>query len=98
MLINEGDKRNSRDKQVWVKKEDHICLVVHTALNELDTCLWYLDNGCSKHMTGDKTLFKELKEGRCGKITCGDDNQSKVIGKGIIEIPGFLASQEALYV
>jgi len=64
----------------------------------LDTCLWYLDSRCSKHMTGDKTLFKELKEGRGGKITNGDGSQSKVIGKDIIEIPRFLASQEALYV
>jgi len=42
MLTNNVDKRNSKDKEVWVKKEDHICLVVHTALNALDTCLWYL--------------------------------------------------------
>jgi hypothetical protein len=47
-------------KQVWVKKEDNLCLVSHTALKILDTCLWYLDSGCSKHMTGDKTLLKEV--------------------------------------
>jgi hypothetical protein len=49
-------------------------------------------------MTVDKTLFKELKEGKGGKIIYGDGSQSKVIRKGIIEIPGFPASQEALYV
>jgi hypothetical protein len=38
-------------KQVWVKKEDNLCLVSHIALKILDTCLWYLDNGYSKHMT-----------------------------------------------
>jgi hypothetical protein len=37
-------------KQVWVKKEDNLCLVSHTALKILDTCLWYSDSGCSKHM------------------------------------------------
>jgi len=26
-------------KQVWVKKEDNLCLVSHTALKILDTCL-----------------------------------------------------------
>jgi hypothetical protein len=42
-------------KQVWVKKEDNLCLLSHTALKILDTCLWYLDSGCSIHMIGDKT-------------------------------------------
>jgi hypothetical protein len=98
MLSNKIDKKNTKDKQVWVKKEDHLCLVVHTALNVLDTCLWYLDSGCSKRMTDHKTLLKKLKMGIGGKITYGDGSQSKVIGKGLIEIPGFPVSQEALYV
>jgi hypothetical protein len=56
-------------KQVWIKKEDNLCLVSHTALKILDTCLWYLDSGCSKHMTGDKTLLKEVQMGKGGRIT-----------------------------
>jgi hypothetical protein len=85
-------------KQVWVKKEDNLCLVSHTALKILDTCLWYLDSGCSKHMIGDKTLLKEVQMGEGGRITYGDESQSRVIGKGIIDIPGLGTSQEALYV
>jgi hypothetical protein len=85
-------------KQVWIKKEDNLCLVSHTALKILDTCLWYLDSGCSKHMTGDKTLLKEVQMGKGGWITYGDGSQSKVVGKGIIDIPGLETSQEALYV
>jgi hypothetical protein len=73
-------------KQVWVKKEDNLCLVSHTALKILDTCLWYLDSGCSKHVTGDKTLLKEVQMGKGGRITYGDRSQSKVIGKGTIDI------------
>jgi hypothetical protein len=75
-----------------------LCLVSRTALNILDTCLWYLDSGCSKHMTGDKTLLKEVQMGKGGRITYGDGSQSRVIGKGIIDIPGLGTSQEALYV
>ncbi|XP_059428598.1 uncharacterized protein LOC132162380 [Corylus avellana] len=63
--------------QVWVKKKDNLCLVVHTALSVLNSCLWYLDSACSRHMTGDKTLFKELKAGRSGNITYGDGSKSK---------------------
>jgi hypothetical protein len=89
--------KNTTNKQVWIKKEDNLCLVAHTALKILDTCLWYLDSGCSKHMTGDKTLLKEIQMDR-GKITYGDGSQSKVIGKELIDIQGLGASQEALYV
>jgi hypothetical protein len=49
-------------------------------------------------MTGNKTLLKEVQMGKGGRITYGDGSQSKVIGKGIIDIPGLGTSQEALYV
>jgi hypothetical protein len=90
------DKANKN--QVWVKKKDNLCLVAHTALSVLNSCLWYLDSACSRHMTGDKTLFKELKEGRSGNITYGDGSKSKVMGQGTVEIPGVPTSQEVLYV
>jgi hypothetical protein len=95
VLVNNKKKAS---KQVWVKKEDNLRLVAHIALKILDTCLWYLDSGCSKHVTWDKTLLKEVQMGKGGRITYGDGSQSKVIGKGIIDIPGLGTSQEALYV
>jgi hypothetical protein len=95
VLVNNHKKTS---KQVWDKKEDNMCLVSHTVLKILDTYLWYLDCGCSKHMTGNKTLLKEVQMGKGGRITYGDGSQSKVIGKGIIDIPGLGTSQEALYV
>jgi hypothetical protein len=57
-------RKNTTNKQVWIKKEDNLCLVAHTALKILDTCLWYLTGGCSKHMTSDKTLLKDVQMGR----------------------------------
>jgi hypothetical protein len=41
-------------KHVWAKKSDNLCLVAHTALKLLDTCLWYLDSACSKVQTYDR--------------------------------------------
>jgi hypothetical protein len=46
--------KNTSNKQVWIKKNENLCLVAHTALKVLDTCLWYLDSACSKHMIGDE--------------------------------------------
>jgi hypothetical protein len=74
-------RKNTTNKKVWIKKEDNLCLVAHTALKILDTCLWYLDSGCSKHMTGDKTLLKDVLMGKGGRITYRDGSQSTVNGK-----------------
>ena len=43
-----------------------------TALKARDSYLCYLDSGCSRHMTGNKELFKTLFEGKIGTVTFGD--------------------------
>jgi hypothetical protein len=91
-------EKDISNKHVWVKKSDNLCLVAHTALKVLDTCLWYLDSACSKHMIGDRALLKDIQMARGGRITFGDGSQAKVIGNGQINIPGIEVSQKALYV
>ena len=66
----------------------HACLFVHTTLKVFNSCLWYLDSGCSRHMTGDKSLFKSLKEKEDDYLTFGDGSHSQVLGIRTIDIPG----------
>ena len=35
--------------------------------------LWYLDNGCSKHMTGDKSKFVNITFKQEGHVTYVDN-------------------------
>ena len=44
--------------------------------------LWYLDSGCSRHMTGNSKLFLSLKAIDGGFVTFGDDNKGTVTGIG----------------
>ena len=30
-----------------------VCFMMKSTFKVMDTCLWYLDSGCSKHMTRD---------------------------------------------
>ena len=53
-----------------------VCFVMHSALKVIDTCLWYLDSGCSRHMTRDKTLFKTFEPKKGGNVTFGDETKS----------------------
>ena len=46
--------------------------------------LWYLDNGASNHMTGDRSYFTILDETITGKVKFGDDSRVDIKGKGSI--------------
>ncbi|GAV85317.1 hypothetical protein CFOL_v3_28755, partial [Cephalotus follicularis] len=52
--------------------------------NEVEEQPWYVDSGCSKHMTGDKSLFIDVKEVDGGKVTFGDNKKAKICGIGSI--------------
>ena len=54
----------------------HASLFVHTSLKVFNSCLWYLDSGCSHHMTGDKSLFKTLKDKVSDYVTFGDGSHA----------------------
>ena len=40
---------------------------------------WYLDSGCSRHMTGDKSKFCLLTESDSGQVTFGGNSKGKII-------------------
>ncbi|KAI0497222.1 hypothetical protein KFK09_020444 [Dendrobium nobile] len=42
--------------------------------------MWYLDSGCSRHMTGDASQFVVLESRTGGKVTLGDNTTRKVVG------------------
>ena len=39
---------------------------------------WYLDSGCSRHMTCYKSLFQELNRNRSGNVTFGDNTKGVI--------------------
>ena len=43
---------------------------------------WYLDNGCLRHITEDKSIFTSLSTKDDGYVTFGDNNKCKIIGIG----------------
>ena len=55
-----------------------------TELQTSEDNVWYLDNGASNHMTGDRRYFKSINEAITGKVRFGDDSRIDIKGKGPI--------------
>ena len=88
------------DKFLFEDQEclSHASLFVHTSLKVFNSYLWYLNSRCSRHMTGDKTLFKSLNEKVGDYVTFGDGSHAQVLGKGTIKIPGLPLLKDFLYI
>ncbi|GJQ98380.1 retrovirus-related pol polyprotein from transposon TNT 1-94 [Tanacetum coccineum] len=71
------------------KVKDETCLVAQASS---ETCLgvdlepdeWIKDNGCSKHMTGNRKLFPSYKAYNRGNVIFGSNLCGNIIGKGKI--------------
>ena len=48
-------KRQMRENTIltYLSSKHEVCFMMKFAFKVMDTCLWYLDSGCSRHMTGD---------------------------------------------
>lgn len=95
---NQVKTYSSKTRPVWVRSADLHCKVVHTALKAQNTNMWYLDSGCSCHMSGDKSLFSKFENYNGGYVTFGDGSKSKVVGKGSIQAPGIGTLENVLFV
>lgn len=47
---------------------------------------WYIDSGCSHHMSGNKRKIISLKKNKSGNIILGNSSSSKVLGMGNVEL------------
>ncbi|KAH9723491.1 hypothetical protein KPL70_007130 [Citrus sinensis] len=48
--------------------------------------LWYLDSGCSNHMTGERDIFISLDQSFNSLVKLGDGKMQKAVGKGTIAV------------
>lgn len=65
-------------KKFWKVKTHHIAFAAYTSLRCFDSCHWYLDSDCSRHMSGDKSVFKLFNEDMDGIVTFGDRKRSQI--------------------
>ena len=81
-----------------LSSKHEVCFMMKSAFKMMDTCLWFLDSGCSRHMNGDRSLFKVFESKKGGNVTFGDGSKSQIKGKGIISLPRLSNIANVLYV
>ncbi|KAA3477876.1 Retrovirus-related Pol polyprotein from transposon TNT 1-94 [Gossypium australe] len=85
---SDEDSSNNEDQEVANlylmdiddPKEEKYCF----KLGNSSKNIWYLDSGCSKHMTSDKSHFINLKPKSGGKVAFGDNFKRNIEGIGSI--------------
>lgn len=65
---------------------EQVLLMVTTPIDESNTNFWYLDSGCSNHMTGRRDWFADLDESVKSRVRFADDSYVSVEGVGKILI------------
>ena len=81
-----------------LSSKQEVCFMMKSAFKVKDTCLWYLDSGCSRHRTRDQYLFKVFEFKKGGNVTFGNGSKSQIKGMGIISLPGLPDIANVLYV
>nr|KYP33831.1 hypothetical protein KK1_045291 [Cajanus cajan] len=59
---------------------------------------WYLDSGCSRHMTGKRSVFLDLRTKKGGQVTFGGGQKGHIMGIGKIGINSSITINNVLYV
>ena len=93
-------KKERQEKQANYVEQEEDQVKLFMAYNEevvSSNNIWFLDSGCSNHMTGIKSLFKELDESHKLKVKLGDDKQVQVEGKGTVAVNNGHGNVKLLY-
>nr|GEU59489.1 retrovirus-related Pol polyprotein from transposon TNT 1-94 [Tanacetum cinerariifolium] len=58
----------------------------HDSMNIVQNCLWIIDSGCSKHMTGNHALLTNFVEKFVGTVRFGNNDFAVIAGYGDVVI------------
>ncbi|GJR42079.1 retrovirus-related pol polyprotein from transposon TNT 1-94 [Tanacetum coccineum] len=77
--ILDNSKKAPKNVSVYVRKNNQ---KDNTSANVVQIVLWVVDSGCSKHMTGDRSLLRNFIEKFMGTVRFRNDNFAAITGYG----------------
>jgi hypothetical protein len=96
---NNNGHRHEPHKRTWIRKKNQYSNEECTlALQDKQKNHgWYVDSGCSKHMTGDKDKILTLIKERDGSISFRNDDSAKIIEKTQSELETRIPRKKMFY-
>eukprot|EP00253_Pinus_taeda_P004698 PITA_04698 len=92
-------KQTPLNPKIWTKKESQteICCIALYAKGQENQ--WYIDRGCSKHITGDKEKLHSYNALEKKKnVSFGNDNPAVINGKGSVFLKEKVKARNVMYV
>eukprot|EP00253_Pinus_taeda_P033589 PITA_33589 len=91
-------KEQASSVKTWRRKEPQpercgIALYAEGQENQ-----WYIDSGCSKHMTGDKEKLQSYSALEKEKVSFGNDTPALIKGKGSVQLKEKVKAGNVMYV
>ena len=77
--LEERNGRNLKLRRYENQKKSHMSNKSHFSQSFLKR-RWYFHNGCSEHLTGEKTYIEELKPYSNNYVTFGDEAKERIKG------------------
>ncbi|CAJ2672444.1 unnamed protein product [Trifolium pratense] len=69
-----------------LNESEEILLMAHAEHDEKSVELWFLDSGCSNHMTGNKKWFTDIDEQYQQSVKLGNNFKMAVVGRGNVKL------------
>nr|GEX32315.1 integrase, catalytic region, zinc finger, CCHC-type, peptidase aspartic, catalytic [Tanacetum cinerariifolium] len=101
MLCNISHHRDTRSAHACNNARNAYCNSYDVDVNDLfvfdDICLWIIDSGCSKHMTGNRALLTNFVEKFLGTVLFGNNDFAVIAGYEDVVI-GSMTIKKVYYV
>ncbi|KAJ0599629.1 putative RNA-directed DNA polymerase [Helianthus annuus] len=90
-FCQQKDERERSDnvlihKEEEMDEQDDTMFMIFNMEETVKSDCWYLDSGCSNHMTGNRECFTHLDESLKKEVRTGDDKRLEVLGSGDVSI------------
>ena len=74
-------KREKQASYVEKNEENSKLFMTRSQVHDILNNIWFLDSGCSNHMSGIKSKFRDIDETHKLKVRLGDNKYIQVEGK-----------------
>lgn len=81
-FVEEIDADELHEEEEVIQATENALMVRSRNQEDVKRRVWFLDSGCSNHMSGDRNLFSKLNEDFRHSVKLGNNKKMEVVGKG----------------